>query len=219
MKSSFFKIGLFVTLVMVVPMISHGASGSVSSSWVAVTAQEDSTLLLSAITAQDNMHILVSFNQSVVPEAVRVRIAKQSDGSTIRVDEVTGVRNTPKNVLVALSDTLTEWATYTLTVVSAISESGVVIKEWSDALKEFTAPTPLKSSIVVFNAPSNPNAVVATGASMVPSTSSSWATGTGTKVTTPSKAATELPLTGMNPLLFLIIAGGLAFVLLFRRKA
>jgi hypothetical protein len=44
----------------------------------------------------------------------------------------------------------------------------VIIKDGADALKEFSAPTPLKKSAVVFNAPSNPAVATATDTTKTP---------------------------------------------------
>lgn len=217
MKSSFLKTLFTIVLIGALPLISYGATGDASSTSTELTSsgETESPLILDSITVQDDMHVLVSFNQSIVVEAVRVRITKQSDGSVMKIDKVTSVVDAPKSVLVALSDVLEEWATYTLTVMSAISEGGVVIKEGADALKEFTAPAPLKKSLVTFNAPSNPNAVIA----VVATGSTPTATASGKASTTPTTDVKELPLTGMNPIIFLIIAGGLALLLISRRKA
>lgn len=201
MKSSFLKISLALALIFISPMVSHGADEATGATDTTATTTE-TPLILESITVQDDMHVLVSFNQTIVTEAVRVRVSKQSDGSSLKIDKVTSVVDTPKSVLVALSDVLEEGGTYSMTVMSAISEGGVVIKEGADAIKEFTATAPLKKSLVVFNAPSNPNAAIAAtgGSTSVPTQAAS----TGT--TAVSATATELPLTGMNPLLLIILA-------------
>jgi hypothetical protein len=110
MKSSFIKLGLIVTLVGLVPFVSYGASGEATTSeeQTGATQEDSSPLLLESITVQDDMNILVQFNQKIVSEAVRVRITKQSDGSNISVDKVVSVVDTPMSVLVVLSSVLEE---------------------------------------------------------------------------------------------------------------
>ena len=97
--------------------------------------------------------------------------------------------------------------------MSAISETNVVIKDGADALKEFSTPALLKKSTPALNAPANPNAVmvqVDTGASQPTATGN-----TDTKL----PDVKELPLTGMNPEIFLIIAALIALAIVtFRRK-
>jgi hypothetical protein len=151
MKSSFIRMitGLIIGVSVSSLVLAADTTGSSAT---------EAPLILDTITTQDDAHILVSFNQNIVAEAVRVRISKQSDGSNVKV---TSVVEAPKSVLVSLSDILGEGSTYTLTVLSAISEGGVVIKEGADASKEFTTPIPLKKSILTFNAPANPNAAIA----------------------------------------------------------
>lgn len=216
MKSVFLKALLCTALLGLLPMSSYGASGAENTE-NQTGSEIESNLLLWEVITQDDMHISISFNQNIVPEAVRVGITKQSDGSNVKVDKITGVTNTPESVVIALSDVLEEGATYTITIKSAISESWVVIKEGADAVREFTTPTPLKKSVIVFNAPPNPNAVVATGSKTNTGVSTTEKTWSGTA--SPSKTATELPLTGMNPLIFLLIAWSLAFILVSRKKA
>lgn len=215
MKSSFIKVLAMIAMLAFGSMISFAADIATNTG----ATPTETPLILDAITTQDDEHILVSFNQTIVAEAVRVRISKQSDGSSIKVEKITSVTDTPKSVLLNLTDVLEEGATYTLTVLSAISEGGVVIKEGADATKEFTTPVPLKKSVITFNAPTNPNAVIATTGSSVTPTTPTTTSASGTKTEKPETNAKELPLTGMNPLFFLIIAGGLAFAFISRRRA
>jgi LPXTG-motif cell wall-anchored protein len=97
----------------------------------------------------------------------------------------------------------------------------VIIKDGADALKEFSAPTPLKKSAIVFNAPSNPAATTATDTT---TKTPAINTATITKVIeTPKEVNTgvageELPLTGMNSTILLLIAGFVALILLTLRR-
>lgn len=211
MKSSFIRMitGLIIGVSVSSLVLAADTTGSSTT---------EAPLILDTITTQDDAHILVSFNQNIVAEAVRVRISKQSDGSNVKVEKVTSVVEAPKSVLVSLSDILGEGSTYTLTVLSAISEGGVVIKEGADASKEFTTPIPLKKSILTFNAPANPNAAIASTGS-APAVEALPVTASGKEAAKTEPTAKELPLTGMNPILFLIIAWGLALAFIVRRKA
>lgn len=181
-------------------------------------------LLLSGVTVDDDMHIRMDFTQNIVIESVRLRIAKQSDGTNIKIESLTGVLDAPMSVYVNLSDLLQAWESYTMTVISALSDKWVAITEWTDALSEFTAPNPLKQALVVFNAPSNPTAVTTETVEETPvveetvETAATTTTATGWE-TPPIPENSELPLTGMNPMILVILSCIFAFALIMRRKA
>lgn len=185
------------------------------------TTQVENPLLLDSIEAIDDMHIVVRFNQNIIPESVRVRIAKQSDESNIRIEKF-GTGADALSIIVTLTDALVANTAYKMTIISAISESGIIIKDGADGLKEFTTPTDLVQYVLPeLNAPSNPNAVMVTP---VESTGSEVATSMQPIETvtdsdmSPSETAEELPLTGVDSTLFLVIAAVLGWLLLFRRR-
>lgn len=185
-----------------------------------ISAPIERPLLVDSITPVDDMHVNIVFNQDILKESVRVRIAKQSDESNIRIDSFTGGTD-PRTVQISLVETLSGNTAYKMTVISAISQEGVIIKDGADALKEFTTPADLKKYAPVLNAPSNPNAVLV-------NTGSSTTTATATTITpvisptsngkSPAGTAEELPPTGTSSTLIVIAAALLALVMVFLRR-
>ena len=114
---------------------------------------------MDSIVATDNMHITVTFNQNIIRESVRVRVAKQSDESNIRIESSDEATDTLA-MSVTLTDVLEADTAYKMTIISAISEAGVIIKDGADGIKEFTTPVDLVIFAPELNAPSNPNAVM-----------------------------------------------------------
>ncbi len=186
----------------------------------------ENPLLVDTIESIDTKHVNVVFNQPIIRESVRVRITKQNDDSNVRIESFTGSADN-STVQVILTDSIEADTAYKMTIVSAISEDGVIIKDGADGLKEFTTPVDLQEYseeipvIVELNAPSNPNAIIvaATGSSQTESTPTMVATNTGeTETPSPSSTTEELPPAGANPLIYLAIAGSIAFILLIRRR-
>jgi LPXTG-motif cell wall-anchored protein len=109
-----------------------------------------------------------------------------------------------------------------MTIISAISEDGVIIKDGADGLKEFNTPTDLKKYIeeaITLNAPTNPNAVLVASTGSTPVTIAASGTSIPTPVTvSPSETTEELPLTGMDSTIFIVIAAALGLILILRRR-
>ncbi len=224
MKSRVFLQSILGILVFVTPLWVWALSWDVVSTWS--TTQSSNWLLLSGITVDDDMHIRMDFTQNIVIDSVRLRIAKQADGTNIKVESLTGVLDSPKSLMVTLSDVLEAWDAYTMTVISALSDKWVTITEWTDALSEFQAPDPLKKSLVVFDAAPNPTAtIVATEEkpeTMTTDTAGSETTDsaptTEDDATPPVPENSELPLTGMNPIIFIILSSLIALGIILRKK-
>jgi hypothetical protein len=204
-------------IAFVLPVALFAATGTTDNSGSTLT-QTGNDLTIANIITQDDAHVTVEFNQNIIPASVRLRITKQSSGENIKLDSITGSTLTPTSVDVKLTDLLEEGSSYTLTIVSAISEDGIVIKDGAQALKEFSPSIPLKrSSLITFNAPTNPNAVI------VKETPPATVTPAKTIPTTVTQSGAvvkdqELPLTGTNPILFVFIALAFSFALLLKRK-
>lgn len=211
---------VFVTLVWVgaFAVSSFAATGTSTESGAINLLEWE--LSVSNIITQDDANIKVEFNDPIIVSSVRLRITKQSSSENIKIDTITGSELDTKSVDVKLSDLLEEGSVYTLTVVSAISEDGVVIKDGAQAIKEFTPASPLKRSLVTFNAPNNPNAVVVAESKEEITTKEEETQlnpifSSGAEV--PIKED-ELPLTGMNPVFFILIACWFSLALLLKRK-
>lgn len=193
------------------------------SGWTNIAA--DVALSLVSLNPVDTAHLNVTFSEAVDLKTMRLKITKQSDNSTLRIASLTGSIQDNSTVVVTLETELLEWSAYTLTVVSAIGESGAVITDGALALRDFITPVPLKKYEIEMNAPSNPNAVMVQSATWTTSASGlpnlrpvntpSSDTATGKEQTIPPSK--ELPLTGMNPFVLLVFILPIAFFLL-RKK-
>ncbi len=75
------------------------------------------------------MHVRLDFTENIVIESVRIRIAKQTDGTNIKVESLTGIIDEPNATYVTLVDLLEAGEAYTITVISALSDKGVTITE------------------------------------------------------------------------------------------
>jgi hypothetical protein len=218
---------IFLLLITGISFFTYGMTPS-SAAESENTGGLESDIVLSLISIEpiDDMHLQVTFSESVDLDTLKLNIKKQSDNSTLRFATITPVTDRPGTVEVTLESQFEEGSAYTLTIVSAIGESGAVIKDGALALKDFITPIPLKKYEVVMNAPSNPNAVLAqTGTTntvtVTPAPVEPAVVPVVPKVEPPKTAPTvteELPLTGMNPLYILILSLPLVLFIM-RRKA
>jgi citrate lyase alpha subunit len=107
-----------------------------------------------------------------------------------------------------------------MTIISAISDAGIIIKDGADGIKEFTTPTTLKKYNLTLSAPTNSTAIMASGSKV-----GTGSTGTTLPKTTdvkkemkPSETTEELPLTGVNSTLFALFAAVIALFVIARRR-
>lgn len=226
MKSSILFVAFGCILSFGLTSTLSAASGdAVESTTTESVVQVENPLLIDSIDTTDDMHINVVFNQDVIRESVRVRISKQSDESNVRIDSFTGGED-GRSIQVILSDSLEANTSYKMTIISAISEDGVIIKDGADGIKEFSTPEDLKKYVeetIELSAPANPNAVIVeasgsqtgeqTGGTVLPKPTEP----TGENPL-PSTTAEELPLTGVNSTIFLAVAGVLALIFVLRRR-
>lgn len=225
------SVGFFVLSSGVLPIFAESGtttpaswSGSTGSIQESVTGSTESTsnsteqeLLISAINPIDTQHVELVFNQPVIKESIRARIAKQSDESNVRVESFSWGSD-GKTINIILADSLSWSTSYKLTLISAISEEGIIIKDGAYWLKEFTTPKNLKIfEEIVLDAPNNPTAIIATEVPTVKTTTDEkkW---TGATKTEPAKDAKELPSAWMNPFIFAILAGAIAFIIIMRKR-
>lgn len=199
-----------------------------SMMWNTLFAATQSTpLSVTSVKVTDNKNIRINFSEEIDAESVVLKILKQSDNSTVKLDSITLSPDSKTSVDVVLDDPLVEASSYTLTVIAGIAKSGSTITDGAAALQDFITPSPLKvASDVVLNAPSNPNAVITPTSDTKTATQSTQTivperqepVKTPVKVETPAPTE-ELPLTGPNSLFFLIIALPLAYIFLKRKSA
>jgi hypothetical protein len=213
MKSSLFSVVSAFALSLVLVSSLSAASGDSTTGTIMPT---ETPLLVESITPVDDSHITLVFNQDVIRESVRVRVTRQSDESNVRIESFTGGTDA-KSISVTLADTLETSTSYKMTIISAISDVGIIIKDGADGVKEFTTPTTLKKYNLTLNAPTNPTAVMATG-SKVATGSTGVVLPKPTDVVTPSETTDELPLTGVDTTLFAVLALAIALFIISRRR-
>jgi hypothetical protein len=214
MKSSLFSVvSAFALSLVLVSSLSAASGDSITGTSLPI----EKPLLVAEITPVDDSHITLTFNQDVIRESVRVRVTKQSDESNVRIESFTGGADA-KSISVTLADTLETSTSYKMTIISAISDAGIIIKDGADGIQEFTTPTTLKKYSLTLNAPTNPTAVMATGSKVgTGSTGAVLPKSTDVKVA-PSETTDELPLTGVDTTLFAVLALAIALFIISRRR-
>jgi hypothetical protein len=215
MKSSLFSVvSAFALSLVFVSSLSAASGDSVTST----SLPAENPLLVAEIMPVDDSHITLVFNQDIIRESVRVRVTKQSDESNVRIESFTGGKDN-KSINITLADTIDTSTSYKMTIISAISDAGIIIKDGADGIKEFTTATTLKKYSLTLSAPTNPTAIMT-----VASKSGTLSSGTTMKPVSakkeipPSETTTELPLTGVDSTLFMILAGAIALFIIARRR-
>lgn len=184
-------------------------------------------LLVDSIDVVDTRNIILRFNQDIIEESIRVRIMKQEWEENVRISSFTGTEN-ENAINIILSDALESNAAYKLTIISAISDEWVIIQDGADGIKEFTTAEILTKPEwdIELNAPSNPNAI-SIDTSEIQISSNTWDLSTAPESITvvepiaqglTPKKAEELPLTGIDSKIFIIIAWIIWLILVFRRR-
>jgi hypothetical protein len=225
MKSSILTVILVSFLVLSTALVTQAENEESTKTEQSVTTTgiiAYDPLLVDSIKAIDDMHIALKFNQDIIKESVRVRITKQSDESNVRIGSFSGMQD--KNTIsIILSDILEPTTAYKLTIISAISDNGVIIKDGADGLKEFTTQEDLPKFItestpeIEFNAPTNPNAVMIESKKDTKTGSENPNLESVVQVNS-VETVEELPLTGIDTTIFVIIAGVLWLILIARRR-
>jgi methionine-rich copper-binding protein CopC len=75
-------------------------------------------LSVSSVKVTDNQHVRINFSESIDPESVVLKITKQSDNSTIKLDSIKKIDGSPESIELVLDDELVEASSYTLTVIA-----------------------------------------------------------------------------------------------------
>ena len=181
----------------------------------------NNNLSVKSVKVIDDTHVQILFSEDIDVSSVKVQLVKQSDHSSFRISSYTGVTATPSAVEITLNSNLQEGTSYSITVLSVVGKSGATISDGALALKDFITPIPLKKSAApVLNAPSNPNAVMVNSGSVTAtqSTLSVSPSTNGTGATEKNKETpSELPLTGMNPLILLLVILPISYFFLRKR--
>jgi hypothetical protein len=190
------------------------------STFAASVKDASTELRLDAVKVIDSKTVRLSFSDGIDMTSVVLKIIKQSDNASIAIKEIWPIEWSPDIIDVFLDDELEEGSSYTLTVQAAIGTSGSTIIDGAGALKEFVTPSPLTRATPLLNAPPNPAAVlvdedntVDTPKPITPKPVEPEVIQEETPVPTE-----ELPLTGMNPFLFLLVIFPIAYIFLRKRS-
>lgn len=184
----------------------------------AVEQDTSTELSLKSVSVVDSKKVRITFSDGIDMTSIVLKISKQSDNSTVVISDMSPVKDIPESVDIILTDDLEEWSSYTLTVQAAIGTSGSTIVDGAGALKEFVTPSPLKKATTVLNAPPNPTAVVAQDDPEETETPVEEDVPVEPVEETPVPTE-ELPLTGMNPIIFLLFALPFSYILLRKKNS
>lgn len=181
-------------------------------------AEPSTELSVKSVNVMDSKKVRIAFSDGIDMTSIVLKISKQSDNSSVVISELIWVKDILDSVDVILESDLEEGSSYTLTVQAAIWTSGSTIIDGAGALKEFVTPSPLKKAEVVLSAPVNPAAVI------VKEDEKEITSAKTPTVVTPLEEESpvpteELPLTGMNPFFFLLLALPFAYILLRKKSA
>ena len=191
----------------------------------------DSSLAISTVDVVDANTLLLTFNQSIVVDSVRVTVTNQTSRENVRVSSPNGYTpadNSDAGVVVHLDGTLTPSTAYVLTVNTAISTDNQVISAGVDAIRDFMAPATFGSDMTMpppvipgngtqYNAPTNTSAVTTPPPTTTTTTVTS-PTSTGTGDTSAVDNAQALPVTGVDSMLILFVVLVIAAVLIGIKK-
>lgn len=178
----------------------------------------ETSLELKSLKVVDSRTIRALFSEDIDATSVVLKIAQQSNNSAVDVALVNQVADTPDTVDITLDEDLEEGTSYTMTILAAVGVAGSTITDGASALKEFVTPSPLKKSEDALNAPKNPTAVTVKEETpkVTPVEEEIPVEEKNVEEVLPTE---ELPLTGMNPVMFLLIACAIAFLFLKRKSA
>lgn len=198
---------------------------------IAFAASVAAPLSVASVKVTDTNHVRINFSEAVDPESVVLKITKQSDNSTIKLDSIQKIEGSPQSIELVLDDELVEASSYTLTVIAGIGVSGSTIIDGASALLDFITPSPLKVAWEeTLNAPANPSAVLTenppSSSSSVTPTNNTSSSNNQPRQPTPTvdedewgpTPTEELPLTGPNTLFFLLLSVPLAYIFLKRKS-
>ncbi len=182
----------------------------------AVESDISTELTLKSVSVIDSKKIRITFSDAIDMTSIVLKISKQSDNGSIAINDMVPVKDIPESVDLILTADLEEGSSYTLTVQAAIGTSGSTIIDGAGALKEFVTPSPLKKAIPVLNAPTNPSAVLSDDEIKVTPDEEDPVLTPDEETPVPTE---ELPLTGMNPFIFLLLALPFAYIILRKKSS
>ena len=75
-------------------------------------------LSVTSVKVTDDKHIRINFSEAIDSDSVVLKVMKQSDNTTIKLDVISAIADSPQSVEITLDDTLVEASSYTLTVIA-----------------------------------------------------------------------------------------------------
>jgi hypothetical protein len=189
-------------------VISPSAALVATGSTAVTVASSGSSLKLSGVTVIDEKTINVDFSASLSKTPVTLKVRKSSDSSSVNVVSIVTDPAVPSRVKVTLASTLSPSSSYSIIVIDAADVKGLPIAEGVNAQKEFATPATLAKAGVKLPVP--PTGVT------LPSAPTDPATASGETVVAPAvTAAAELPPTGTQENLILLVAAILALGIVY----
>lgn len=195
---------LSVTLSSTIaPATVSGATAPVdTASGVAPVATTASSLKLTGVNVVNEKTLTVDFSAPLSKSPVTLKVRKSSDNSAVTVASVVADPTMPNRVKVNLTNALSVSSSYSIIVIDAADAKGLPISEGVNAQKEFaTTATLAKAGVVLNAAPETESGATASSAEVTPVT-----------------ATSELPGTGTQENLLLLIAGILALGIVYGMK-
>lgn len=216
--SRFSLVALIAILISIMSPAVFAETGTGTLPISPAVSMTPTPLLLDTVSASDTNTIVLTFNQPIRYDSIRVRIIDQATNESIKVASITGSTTSTSIASITTAGTLMAGASYVVTITSALSTTDMTIKAGVDSIREFTTSPTLSGSSLP--APPNPSAVIA----------ATGATTTGTVTVTPKPVVATgaavavpqdtdaLPATGAPTVILILLAGLSAFGLLMLRK-
>ena len=178
-------------------------SGGTSTSASGATASTASDFKLTGVTVMDATTLTLDFSATLGLEPVTLKLVKSSNASALTIQSVTSGKM-PNQVIVKLATALDPASSYSLIVMSAKDTKGNPISQGLNAVKEFATSV---------------NLVKIASVTLVGSGTTLSGALTNVEASGGLNAAPELPATGTQETLLLVLAAIISFaIVLFVRS-
>jgi LPXTG-motif cell wall-anchored protein len=188
------------------------ATGATASGAVASTTSE---FKLIGVSVVDAMTLMIDFNAPLSTDPVSVKLVKSSNAAATAIKSIVPGK-TPAQAVITLATPLDAASSYSLVVISAKDSKGSSISQGLNAVKEFATSSNLVKTAATTVLPTVGAMATASGVTLSGSTLSGAVA--NTEASGALNAAPELPATGTQETLLLVLAAIIAFaIVLFAR--
>lgn len=204
-ESATYSEQLAVKLTSMVAPTTTGTGGVATASGAVTTATTTvaPSLKLTSVSVVNEKTLTLDFSAALSSKPVTVKLTKSSDNSTVTVASVVTNPLTPTKSTVNLTAPLSTSSSYSLVIIDATDVKGLPISEGVNAVKEFATAATLSK------------APVASGSGAVmPALNAAPETESGA-VVAPITTTAELPPTGTQTNLLLLVAALLALGIVY----